>query len=250
MKIAYCLYGQPRNNLEGFKNISNFVNTHTNIEVDFYYHAWYSKPTEKKIYYDASPRGKTNQNNLLQVSNIIEILNNLYHPVDYHYEDSRTFDYSKYKNTIAYYNCQDKKVIKSISNVLSQLYSRNQVRNMLYNQNKKYDCIITSRFDFLNPISINLYKIDLSKTYVSDLHYPRKIFPDNFMILSQNDYLNLFNIFDNLNNIVDNEFLNIKMIVNNEKLYLNTEEIILANYYNYHDDTSNVVYTSLIPDFY
>ena len=68
------------------------------------------------------------------------------------------------------------------------------------------------------------------------------------MILSQNDYLDLFNIFDNLNNIVDNDFLNVKMIVNNEKLYLNTEEIILANYYNYHDDTSNVVYTSLIPD--
>ena len=37
VKIAYCLYGQPRNLEEGYKTISKFVE---NYDVDFYYHTW------------------------------------------------------------------------------------------------------------------------------------------------------------------------------------------------------------------
>lgn len=37
VKIAYCLYGQPRNFLEGYKNIKKFLE---NYDVDFYYHTW------------------------------------------------------------------------------------------------------------------------------------------------------------------------------------------------------------------
>ena len=34
VKIAYCLYGQPRNFAKGYKNIKKFVEKY---EVDFYY---------------------------------------------------------------------------------------------------------------------------------------------------------------------------------------------------------------------
>lgn len=46
VKIAYCLYGQPRNFIEGYKNIKKFVEKH---DVDFYYHTW-TLPDENMFY--------------------------------------------------------------------------------------------------------------------------------------------------------------------------------------------------------
>jgi len=37
IKIAWCLYGQPRFLLEGYNTIKNFIKNHN---VDFYYHTW------------------------------------------------------------------------------------------------------------------------------------------------------------------------------------------------------------------
>lgn len=46
VRIAYCLYGQPRNFTEGCKIIKKFVENH---DVDFYYHTW-TLPNEKTFY--------------------------------------------------------------------------------------------------------------------------------------------------------------------------------------------------------
>lgn len=37
MKIAICLYGQPRDYNAGFKVINNFINMQTNVTVDFFF---------------------------------------------------------------------------------------------------------------------------------------------------------------------------------------------------------------------
>jgi len=250
MKIAFCLYGQPRYYNEGFINIYSFLKRNNNIEVDFYYHTWIGNENQK---YDISSWAFTRQinNEVLKIDkNIINKLNELYKPRDFCFDNVKDFDLQKYKNSIFIMHDTNEKDDK---NVMSQFYSRNQVRNLLLDNIKKnnieYKYVITSRFDFLKPITIDLNNINPDKIYVANLHLPRKIFPDNLMILSINNYLNLFNTFENLDNILHNEEIKKKVHENGEVLLFLPEMILFVCFLYYFDDFSNVVYTNQIPDF-
>lgn len=231
MKIAYCLYGQPRKLYEGYQNISTFTKKYN---VDFYYHTWYDESIE---YYDASPWRNISQKELKVKKDTIKHINNLYKPVAYLYDKPISFDISKYNYE------------KNFENILSQLYSRNKVRNLLKNSGINYDLVIMSRFDFLRNIGIDLNNIDINKTYVSNLHYPRKILPDNFFVMNYENFIKMFDIYEKLSEIIDNDDVKIKMKEYDEKCILNLEEIILMKYIYEFNNVENVVYTNLIPNF-
>ena len=256
VKIAVCLYGQPRNYSEGCKNIKKFVENH---DVDFYYHTWILNSDTP--YYRHSENRHVNIEELKGDKDIITKLNLLYNPKAYVFEESKSsyFDIKTkdeiigsiaYSNTPAHHNEEFR-----ISNTLSQLYSRQQVRNLLYNTLQKekidYDFIIMSRFDFLKEINvnINLNNIDSTKIYVSDIHKPKSLFSDAILLLGVENFFKVFNIYDNLHNIINNKALDILCSTYNEAMGLTPESLLLANCLYYFNDIERLKYVNF-PNFY
>jgi len=242
--IAYCLYGQPRNLIEGSKNIKKFVENHN---VDFYYHTW-TLPNEI-THYSHSEYRDVPKEDLEGDKDIITKINSIYNPKAYLFEESKHFYIDK--NVIAYLNTAPVNKDIRISHTLSQLYSKQQVRNLLYNtiekENIKYDFVITCRFDFLNEINVNidLNNIDNEKIYVSNIHKPRAIFSDAILLLSVENYFKLLNIYDNLCNLVNNKTLDYTLLFKyNEKLVLTPENLIFANYLYYFNDIKKLEYVN------
>jgi hypothetical protein len=251
VKIAYCLYGQPRNYSEGFKNIKKFVG---NYDVDFYYHTW-TLSNENETYHTSEYRN-VNVEYLKYDKDIINKINLLYKPKAFLHEESRFFNVEKsdfFLNSIAYLNTSEhnKKGFR-ISNTLSRYYSQQQVRNLLYETIEKekisYDFVITSRFDFLNKININLDNIDNQKIYVSNILIPRYIFADAILILNVETFLKLFNLYDNLPNLINNEEVNSLVKSYNETLIIVNESLLFSNYLYHYKNITNVEYINL-PDF-
>jgi hypothetical protein len=247
--IAYCLYGQPRNLTEGSNNIKKFVKNHN---VDFYYHTW-TLPNEN-AHYSHSEYRNVPKEELKGDKDIITKINSIYNPKAYLFEESKHFDIEKnneYINSIAYLNTPEFNKGIRISHTLSQLYSKQQVRNLLYNtiekENIKYDFVITSRFDFLKEINltIDLNNRDNQKIYVSNILKPRDIFSDNILLLGVENYFKLLNIYDNLSNLINNKTLENTLITKyNEKLVLVPESLVFANYLYYFNDIKRLEYVN------
>lgn len=222
----------------------NFKNKF-NLKLDFYFHTWISD--EK---YDCSPWREIDANELQPNKYIISELVRLYNPKAYCSDMAKKFDNSKVIDTIAYRNSSITE-IQNVSNLLSQLYSRYRVKNLIKDHAQRhgdYDIIILSRFDFLKEINIDPTSIDIEKIYVSDLHKDRQVFPDNFIVMAKDKFIKLFNIYDELHQLIDCYHLENKIKKLNEKLKINIEEILLASfiYYNEHE---NIVRTKLVPNF-
>ncbi len=244
MRVACVLYGQPRDYIKGYNYIMEFYKNQENVIVDFFYHCWTLNPGEE---YKVSPWREINKNTLYYAQNIEESIKNLYNPICYEYEVQKTFDATKYKNTIAYNNtthCQ--RLTDNISNTLSQMYSRNKARNLLdayiKNTNTYYDFVIMQRFDMLSMPNLKLTKLDKSKTYVSNVHRPRNIIPDCNFIIPTKTFLEWFNIYEELTDILDNENLlkNIRSL--GENLLINGEEILFAKYIFHNKNMDNIEY--------
>lgn len=249
MKVAYCLYGQPRNLVEGYKIISKFVEKYN---VDFYYHTW-SLPNENEKYTHSHYRN-INDEELQYDKNIINNINSLYNPKSYIAEESRNFngdEYPDFINSVIYLNTEHKNKV-NISNAFSQYYSKQKVRDLLYNEitnkNIKYDFVIISRFDMLNEINIDLNNLDEKKVYVSNISIPRYFFPDAILISNVENFLNIFNVYNNLNNIINNDNLNILVNKYHEKMCFVPESLLFSNYLYYYGDLKNIEYIN-IPQF-
>ena len=150
MKIAYLLYGQPRNYKDGYENIKNLFkeNNINRVDVDFFFHCWLINENEK---YNVSPWRKIENKFIVYNKDIINDLIKLYKPKAYEFENQKNFDYKNIKNS---------------NNILSQMYSRNKVKNLFNLYNMTYDFVIMSRFDNIYVIpSINLNKINTEKIY-------------------------------------------------------------------------------------
>jgi len=250
MKVAYCLYGQPRNLIEGYKIISKFVKKYN---PDFYYHTW-TLPNENERYTHSHYR-YVNDTELQYDKNIENKINSLYNPISYSVETSKIFngeEYSDFVNSVIYLNTEDYNIV-NISNTISQFYSRQKVRDLLYNEiihkNIKYDFVISSRFDTLKEINIDLNILDKNKFYVSNMHIPRYIFADHTLISNVEYFLNVFNVYNNLNNIIHNHDLNILVNKYNEKMIFVPETLLFSNYLYYYGDLKNVEYID-IPNFW
>lgn len=242
MRVACVLYGQPRDYIKGYNNIMEFYKNQENVIFDFFYHCWTLNPGEE---YKVSPWREINKNTLYYAENIEESIKNLYNPICYEYEVQKTFDATKYKNTIAYNNTTGL-ALDNISNTLSQMYSRNKARNLLdahiKHTNICYDFVIMPRFDMPTMPNLKLTELDKSKTYISDIHRPRNITPDFVFITPTKTFLEWFNIYEELIDILDNESL--LKIVNSlgEKIYINPEELILAKYILHNKNINNIAY--------
>jgi hypothetical protein len=251
VKIAYCLYGQPRNFLEGFKNIKKFVE---NYDVDFYYHTW-TLSSENENYTHSQYRNVSIEE-LKYDKDIINKINLLYNPKAFLYEESRIFNFendNSFVNSIAYSNTPDfNKINYRISNTLSNFYSKQQVRNLLCDTIDKYQLdyhfVITSRFDFLNEININLDNIENEKIYVSNIYNPRYIFSDAILLSNVENYLKLFNLYDNLSNLINNKEINNLVESYNEKFIIVAESLLFANYLYIFKDFSKIEYINF-PNF-
>ena len=117
MKVAICLYGQPRLYELGYKNISNFIKSNSDVEFDFFFHTYYSDELVG-TYYECSNWRQINRDELLIKANIINTLIELYKPIDYMYE--KPIDKSYYDNL-------------NIEKSLMFLLSKNSVKNSNYN---------------------------------------------------------------------------------------------------------------------
>lgn len=251
MKIAYCLYGQPRLFEKGYEIISEFIKDY---DVDFYYHTW-SLENSTDLFQHSCYRN-INCEELKFDKNTIQKLNLLYKPKAYISETSKTFEYKNdinFINSITYTNTRpENKLDLRINNAFSNFYSKQQVRNLLNETVKKeninYDLVIISRFDMLKNININLNKLDKSKIYVSDLHRPNFIFSDAILISNIDNFLNIINVYDNFPNILNNSVLSELCEKYNIKMMFIPEHLIFANYLYCYGDLQKLEYINF-PNF-
>jgi len=244
MKIAVVLYGQPRDYLTGYRNIMAFIKQHPTCTFDFFYHVW--KLNENEVY-SSSPWRPID--NLIYKDKIITELQELYNPISHEceYQTQLIFNDLSYKNTLAFNNTVEPQ-LSNINNTLFQLYSRNKARNLLNEYLKKegnnvyYDFVIYVRFDIINMPEVNLSELNTSYTYISDRLYPRKILSDMCIITPTSVFLEWFNIYEMLKDILNNDDLEWDINVLNEKLILNIEELIFAKYIYHYKNVDNIKY--------
>ena len=195
MRVAFCLYGQPRLYLEGFKHIDDFVKKNSEVTFDFFYHMWFDSSKE---YYDCSKYRNITNEELHIDSHIIDHVDDLYKPKACKIDEPIVFDTTSLQKSSLYSRSSDF-LQKNVQNTLSQLYSKQRVRDIVESycrENDEYHLVISSRFDFRQPIDIDLCSIDPSKLYVNNIHSPRYTINDNFFISSPQIFYTLFNAFN------------------------------------------------------
>ena len=138
------------------------------------------------------------------------------------------------EKSIAYKNSNQAKK-NNIYNSISQIYSRNKVKDLfekyITNTKTNYDIVISTRFDgFCFPNNLEISNIQKNKIYTSSIYKPRYIIPDNFLIIPPDIYINWFNIYKNIKNVINNKEIETEMNNINEKLEFNMEELLLSNY--------------------
>lgn len=239
MRIAYCLYGQPRDYNVGSRNLKTCVDANPSVTFDVYFHTWRIPSDE---IYETSPWSTDANKRLKQDVNIEQILVDLYCPVKYTIEDKIVFDAHKFEDTIAYRNTSNPVKRNNMHNVLSQLHSRMQVCKLFTDENKTYDYVITTRFD-RGLVDFDLSKLDTTKVYVPDVLVPRCILPDICMLFPVETYKLVFsNMFD----VFNDKLIDALMKKHNETFEINAENIIFANYLKVHKDMNTVIFTNLI----
>jgi FkbM family methyltransferase len=238
-KIAICLFGQPRDYVIGHKNIKDLIENQEQYDCDIFFHCWNIE--NHSVYKSAEWREIPKKSLIIEDMDVVnQQLLELYKPVKYKFENSiDKFNENIYNDTIAYKNITNDKILQNINNILSQMYSRNEVRKLfeqhISETNIEYDYVIMTRFDVMKKINLKLELLEGNKVYIDNMHYPRKIITDTFIICPQHIFIRWFNLFDNLKNILNNEEINKKMKQNNEKLIVNAEELIMANFIYYFD---------------
>lgn len=161
MKIALCLYGQPRFINECSPYILN--NLCEGYDVDVFFHFWFDKKLQTQPYKYGGDGGWQNQR--ISTSSIEDALK-IYNPKSYKVEESKSFKDSTLHTDYAYYPKTAKLVPWSVhwhesgepdyinrivNNNMSYHYSVNQV-NLLrkeyeYANDFKYDWVVKVRSD-------------------------------------------------------------------------------------------------------
>ena len=249
MRVAICLFGQPRNYKKGYEVLTQFLTQQKDVTADFFYHAWTLEPGR---IYPTSPYRNISISNLIYNKNTIAELNQLYKPIAHHYETQKTdFTPQRFETTLAYKNTVSPKKKENINNVLSQMYSRSAVRNLLnqhiLSTNTFYNTVIITRFDYGGALNFKLNNLDLSYTYVGGKNCPQRcILPDTFIMAPQAIFLDWFSIYDNLQRVLNTTDIYTSAKKYGETIEINGEEIILAHYLFYNAGLERVKYSPLI----
>jgi hypothetical protein len=237
MKVAFCLFGQPRDYKRGYSFFEPFLKRNQNVQFDFFFHAW-KIPNGTK--YKCAPWRNIPSSELIVEDNekVLEDLKAMYNPIAYTYEDATVFEESfqpePYISTIAYRNTKgDSRKLEQVFNIISQLYSRNRIRdlfaNYIHSTGIQYDAVIISRFDFFYfPLHYDLTKLNLKKVNMYRLWTKRKIIFEPFLIVPVRVFLVWFNMYDSLPTLLNDVNLELKLKLVKETYILNSEEIHLA----------------------
>lgn len=253
MRVALCFFGQPRQARKGLATFRELMQRNANdVEFDVYFHAW-NDPSQTR--YAASPWRNIPEEDLVVDPHIIDFLVDAYRPVAHLADLPRTtFDIDvPGLHASPFWKHSSPTLQANLVNTLSQLYSRQKVRDLVVEHGRQYDLIIASRFDFLRPVAVQLACLDSSKLYVSDMHVPRPIFPDNLMITSPDLFMSMFNSYSDLPEILFSPpLLHLLWHVHGEAPNLSTETLLFAAFLHHFGSrtTDLVVYTPGIPDFY
>lgn len=195
MKIAVLLFGQPRfvNNDKVIQSYETLRNTY---DIDFFCHSWIDN---KSDYFDCSAwSGLTDLKN---IKNADLFIKDFYRPKEYIFETPKTFSFNhkiqKYldehwSNSSHYWNS------KNYSNILSQLYSVQQVSNLASPFQDDYDFFILGRYDTYFENFPNLENLDPNKLYLSN-HHDR--FPDMIFVYGKKFLTWSNNIFNDQDDI-------------------------------------------------
>ena len=252
MKVAVCLYGQPRDYEYGHNCIHKLMRLNDENIYEFFFHCW----IDDNIKYECSPWRKIDEKTLY-IKNQIEVKNEileLYKPISYVFEkplDKTTphviAEIEHIKQSKAHSNGSSGHHQMNIFNIFSQMYSRGKVRDLFYEyittSTTQYDAVITTRFDGWDiPCDLKIPNIEKNKMYVSWAHQPRYVIPDNFLIMSPDVYTTFCNLYENVKRIINSDELDLKMKSVNEKLLFNSEEILLASFFLCGYDVTDFVY--------
>jgi hypothetical protein len=257
LRVALCLFGQPRRFKEGYDVFMKWLKAphHSNIDVDVFFHSWFMKPVPgEKISYTTSQYRTLGEEDTLIQEGTIDQLKQLYNPVAYAEDKPIEFDENIYVHSLLYKRTNELGH-ENANNTLSQQYSRQKVRDLVMNHSKghgiKYDFIIGSRFDFINPITVNINELNPTKVHLTDCRFPRKHLPDPLIICNQRVFMKLFNVYNNLRNIINNNTLAKHFVKTCKELYIfHPEEILHMNYIYYFHDNSAFEYHTGIPNFH
>lgn len=247
--IALCLYGQPRDYKNGKKNIFTLFDGLQNFNVDVFINTW----SPKGSYYKVSPFRSIDKSTIVVEENIINNLESFFMPEVITYQDPIIFKKRTYKKSKLYKHTTSKIMKKNINNTLSQMYSKNVVLNafLKYQQRtkKKYDYVVGSRFDFYNNFDTNIENFDSSKINISSLSLPRIFIRTDIVITDIHGLSNVYNAYENLDELINNETLFKEMELIGENPVFNAEELTTMNYLYNCKNLNNVNYDSKIPNF-
>jgi len=212
MRIALCLYGQPRKFLSNWGYFQNNIINGNNVDV--FFHSWYNSG-DRNIH-KMTP-GFENFNLEESLDSIIPSISN---PKKFIIENQKKFN-DKFvpatdkniEECWSYSKVYDREnfIRDRVKSGYSMWYSINQslLLKEIYAQenNFEYDCVIISRFDVSPKIKIDFNSIDLSKLTSGYKELPRGEVNDWFMIcnnVNSNIISSLFYAIDfHRNKIVD-----------------------------------------------
>jgi len=226
-----------------------------NVSFDTFFHAWKIPvdPAQGAIYTISPYRPVTDQDRSVD-PNTLERLIQLYNPVAYAEDAPITFDPIIYKDSLLYERTNDFGR-DNVNNTLSQQYSRQRVRDIFLEYSRKhsmkYDFVICSRFDFLNPITLDFNTLDPTRVHLTNCRYPRRHLPDPLYIVNPQTFSKLNNVFRNFATISNSDELAKHFAeVCNELYILHPEEVLHMNYIWYFKDNSAFMYHNEIPNFH
>jgi hypothetical protein len=181
MKVALVLNGLPRNVKEGYEIYWKHIIE--NYDTDVYLHFWEDADWQDVL--------------------------NVYNPTKFICQPP--FPFTKYKENVTSVNDPMARPIKEYDvagnfTSLPMFYSWQSGYNLI---DKKYDCIVRSRFDLGWEVPMDLSKFDLNKINVTNHHWANsKIIDDNLLISNQqNCDLLLTDIFDTFCSIIQGDGL-------------------------------------------
>lgn len=172
MKVAICIFGQPRWINNPYVLLSHKYWIIDRYKADVFIHSWISGEEKKFDYADQVEEYKKTK----EVKNVADIIIKKYNPKKYIFEKPKDFSLDEKSRTILkkreqeYYekvNGYFNHTLTNENNHLSQLYSMSKSISLL---NDDYDWIILSRFDNYIYNFPNLFILEKNNLYLNDTY--------------------------------------------------------------------------------
>lgn len=193
MKVALCMFGQPRVIRNQFTFQSHYDHIISKYDTDVYCHSWISDEEIKFEYSDWVNTDRRSTQDLHAGGIILE----QYKPKKFLFEKPKTFSLSgKYRELAinsgrcplgVYYWSENNE-----SNLMSHLYSIS--KSISLSKDEKYDWIILSRYDNYIENIPSLYELEPNNLYLSN-QYPHFI---DVLMLGGQKQINTMDCFDDI----------------------------------------------------